>query len=96
MAFIKKVHSSGIPEDLLASKEVLDKSKFHQVQIGVQSDRIRIGYCIYHIQIRTQPSDTDTDIDRCEKMIMYPPKLDIEYKLDADINWICKNGHGNG
>ena len=33
------------------------------------SDRIRIGYCLYYIRIRTEHSDTNTDIDGCEKMI---------------------------
>ena len=37
--------------------------------VGVPSDQIQIEYCLYHIFIRTQPSDTDTDINigGCEK-----------------------------
>ena len=44
-------------------------------QLGVLSDRIRIGYYLYHIHIRTQPSDTDTDIGGCEKMISVSAKI---------------------
>ena len=38
-------------------------------ELGVPSDRIRIGYSIYNIHIRTQlfDTDTDTDIIGCEK-----------------------------
>ena len=45
--------------------------------LGVSSDRIRIGYYLYHIHIRTQPSDTDTDTDigGCEKMISVSAKI---------------------
>ena len=51
----------------------------HEIEplVGVSSDRIRIGYCLYHIRIRTHPSDTDTDtdIDGCEKMIFVSVKI---------------------
>ena len=45
--------------------------------LGVPSDRIRIGYYLYHIHIRTQSSDTDTDTDigGCGKMISVSAKI---------------------
>jgi len=45
-------------------------------------DRIQIGYCLYHIRIRIQPSDTDTDIGECEKLISVSVK--IGYQILAD------------
>ena len=44
--------------------------------------RIRIGYCFYHIRVHTQPSNTDTDIDGCQKMISVSAK--IGYRILAD------------
>ena len=43
--------------------------------VGVLSDRIRIEYRLYHICIRTQLSNTDTDIDGCEIMIFVSAKI---------------------
>jgi len=55
-------------------------SRWCRLQVGVPSDRIRIRYCHYQIRIRTQPSDTDTNIDRCEKM--------ISVNRISDMDWI--------
>ena len=64
---------------------------------GVPSDRIQIRYCPYHIRIRTQSSDMDTDTGNggCEKMIFVSVKIGYESDIsgsDADTNRICKNG----
>ena len=60
------------------------------VAVGVPLDRIWIRYCLYHICIYTQPSDTytdtNTDIDtsECEKMIFVSIK--IGYRMsDTDL-----------
>ena len=54
-------------------------SKFNRewLYVGVPSDRIRIGYYLYHIHIRTQSSETDTDtyIGGCEKMVSVFAKI---------------------
>ena len=74
---------------------------FLSLPLGVPSDRIRIGYCLYHIRIRIQHSNTnmDTNISGCEKMISASIKIRNGYGLDisgsdADTNLICKNEYG--
>ena len=69
---------------------------------GVPS-RIRIGYCVYHIRIHTQPSNTDTDIGGCEKMISVSAKIGYESDMNrilADRMQILiryvKNGYVKG
>ena len=50
-------------------------------ELGVPSDRMRIGYSIYNIHIRTQLSDTDTDIIGCEKMISVSAKIGYRIRI---------------
>ena len=53
-----------------------------ELQLEVPANQIQIRYCIYHICIHTQLSDmdTDTDIDRCEKMISVSVKIGYQIR----------------